>query len=168
VNSITTSHVGGKQIRVTTGRQACSLVATRATAAPTVPHPNFEAEVSRELATATMAAQMKSHSDMPASSILPRQTTRVATFGASVSPGQPSYIATRRRRPMGARFMKRATGQSDAMSPGSASGRSQARGDASLKIARRSSGTIQQEVVEPLAANRIQPNHVLTRVEENQ
>jgi hypothetical protein len=52
VNSITTSQAGGKQVRVTTGRQACSRVATRATAAPTVPHANFEAEVSRELATA--------------------------------------------------------------------------------------------------------------------
>jgi hypothetical protein len=98
---------------------------------------------------------MKSHSDMPASSILPRQTTRVATLGASVSLGQPSYIGARRRRPMGARFKKRATGPSDAMSPGSASGRSQARSDVSLKIARRSSGTFEQEVVEPLLANRI-------------
>jgi hypothetical protein len=167
VNSITASQAGGKQILVTTGMQACSRVATRATAAPAVPHTNFEAEVSRELATATMAARMKSHSDMPASSILPRQTTTVATFGASVSLGQPSYIAARRRR-MGTRFMKRATGQSDAMSPGSASGRSQTRGDASLKIARRSSGAFQQEVVESLLANRIQPNHVLTRAEENQ
>lgn len=137
------------QMRVTTGRQAGSRVATRAIATPTVPHTNFKAEVSRELATTAMVAQMRSHSDLLVSGILPRQTTRAATFGGSVSPGQPRYIAARQGRRMGTRSMKRATRQSDAMSPGSAFGGSQARCDASLPIARSSSGTFQPEVFEP-------------------